>query len=426
MVREPATAAQTSARPARQARAQDKSDLIRNAASRIISTHGIAGLTHRLIAQTANVSLAATTYHYQSKADIIRAATQATLESYDRSLNKALSRFRREPATRESFSSYFNELMQNTAGSARQRAICWGEIMLDVARRPESHANSQAWFARLTSVWVEMADACGLDQSDQSAIVAIDILIGLLFLIVGLGLSGEDMMCTVPDTFETLRNRPLSAPPPGSDLAMRDGARAVATRAKVLAATIEILKREGAGAVTRKAVAASAGLTKTAPFYYYPSIADLLAAAQKALFLQSKVRYRQGLVEAGGVDVDFERLIDRTAAVFLREATEFAGDSIATFSIWLRADNEPLVRAMVREAAIDQERAWRGVLGCWSGRVNPIDPLLAQALFIGKLVRILATGSRIQDLALIRREFAFGLKDVMAGAWSDKATCTTG
>lgn len=408
--------ARPAATRARQVRAQDRCRAISEAASKVIASHGIAGLTHRLVAGQAGVPLAATTYHFESKADIIRAATQAVLEGYDQSFARARERFRKQGGSRGAFLDFFTDLMQNTAGRARLRATCWGEIMLDMPRHPANLDMTRNWFGRLVAVWEDIIATCGVDRPAERAIVATDALIGLLLLVVGLGLDDRQIGKIIAG-HDLLDFRPAV---PGKDGAgpARTGAKAAATRDKILSATIDILKAEGPGAVNRRTVAESANLSKAAAFYYFDSVPDLLVNAQQTLFQRSKERYRRGLSEFGGSDADFEHLIDRTATVFLREVTEYSSDCVANYSIWLRADQEPLIRAMVWEVTADQHISWRNVLGRWKQELNPFDPLLAQALFLGKLTRILATGSRIEDLAAARREFAFALNDIIAGNWA--------
>jgi AcrR family transcriptional regulator len=235
---------------------------------------------------------------------------------------------------------------------------------------------------------------------------------------VGLGLSERAVDKAFSCKNDLLDLRP--SPSPFTDLSLpnRETAKALATRAKILVATIEILKSEGPGAVNGRSVAERAGLTKAAPFYYFPSIADLLSSAQLDLFRRSKDRYRQGLVDAGGFDVDLDHLIDRTATIFLREATEHAAENVANYSIWLRADGESLIGTRVWEVTADQHQSWRNVLRIWKTDLDPLQPLLAQALFIGKLVRVLASGSAVQDMSSVRRDFAFGLRDILSGFWS--------
>jgi len=56
--------------------ATDTERQIVRAAITAIVTHGVAGVTHRLVAQIAGVSLSATTYYFASRGDIVRQAFQ--------------------------------------------------------------------------------------------------------------------------------------------------------------------------------------------------------------------------------------------------------------------------------------------------------------------------------------------------------------
>jgi hypothetical protein len=64
---------------------------------------------------------------------------------------------------------------------------------------------------------------------------------------------------------------------------------------------------------------------------------------------------------------------------------------------------------MVWSAIVDQHLAWQRVLSRVMPRQRPIDALVAQAAYIGKIVRVLATGSTTDDLAWVRGEFAYDL-----------------
>lgn len=399
-------------RRARQERAKARCRIIAEAASRVIADRGVAGLTHRHVAKEAGIPLAATTYHFATKADIIHAATLITQRSLDLSFKRAGERFA-NAGSDDAFFNYFNSLIRSIAGRGRPRALAWGEVMLDAPRHPAGVATNRDWFAGTTDIWEKILDECGVERPRDRAVTSIDILVGLLFLTVGLGLTERQVVGIFAEGADLLEFRPDAiARPEGEALNARTGTKAATTRARILASTIDILKAEGPGAVSSRTVSDAAGVTKAAPFYHFPTVADLLAAAQHLLFDQSKARYRLGLADFGRTDPDLERLVDRTATVFLREATEFASESVAHYSIWLRADQQEAVRAMTWEAAADQHNSWRSVIRKWKPNVRPSDPLLCQALFIGKLVRTLATGSRIDDLAAVRREFASGLGDI--------------
>lgn len=392
--------------------------MISLAAVRVIAANGLAGLTHRLVARSAGVSLAATTYHYRDKNDIIAAAAASTLNRFETSFSEASAHFRQNSIATTSFPAYFTGLIRAAAGRERPSAICWGEVMLDAARKPQNQGASRVWFRTSQTAWTQMIDSCGLDSPGPRAVGSIDILIGLFMIIVGLGLSDAQVIEAILGNSDILGLRHSHDVECVNVVISPQREKSAATRSKILEATIEMLKSEGVAAVTRRSVAASAGLTKAAPFYHYSSIAGLLAEAQDELFRRSKNRYRIGLDDGARGDIDFDHLIDRTAAIFLREATEFAGEAIATYSIWLRADAEQQARAMIWEATADQVRSWRGVLLRWQPTLKkPSSALLAQALFMGKLIRVLATGSQIADLTTIRREFAFGLKAILDDEW---------
>ena len=60
--------------PRRQQRGQERRDAIVDATLRILEAEGLEGVTHRRVADTAGVPLAATTYYFSSKEDLMQAA----------------------------------------------------------------------------------------------------------------------------------------------------------------------------------------------------------------------------------------------------------------------------------------------------------------------------------------------------------------
>jgi AcrR family transcriptional regulator len=206
-----------------------------------------------------------------------------------------------------------------------------------------------------------------------------------------------------------------SVPDPRGSTAPRHTRKSAETRERILSATVDTLITDGAGAVSYRSVAARAGLTAAAPFYHFLTIGALLCAAQQRLFAEAKERYRLGAAAEHGGAFDVERLIDRTATVFLREATEFSSEALASYAIWLAADRNADLRPMIWSMIADQHVAWQRVLGRLMPTQRPLDGLLAQAAFIGKLVRVLATGSATDDLALIRGELAYDLTAIIRG-----------
>ncbi len=380
----------------------------------MIARHGIAGVTHRRVAAEAKVSLAATTYHYQTKLDIIADASSRLLEGYTGAFRSFLDRHPREASL--SFRDFAMRVAIAAAGRHRVGSLAWCEIILDAARHPETRDIARDWFETLLAIWTEIAVAFDVPDPRAVATSAIDTVIGLLFVIVPLGLD-EAKTAGILLRDEAIeggdeagdRADALISPPPGR--------KAGETRRRIVAAATEILASEGTSGVTYRAVAQRAGITASAPIYHFPSIDHLLDAAQARLFDASKDRYRTIMSSVDHATLDIARLTDLTTAVFLREATEFAAVSVASYPIWLDAARNRSLRPTIRATIEDQNHAWDRLLRGLLPTVRPNNALLIQSLFRGKLIRILATGAATADLAAVRSSFDQALRGLDAGTF---------
>lgn len=407
------------ARPIKQDRSAQRQQRIADAAVAVIAQAGIAGVTHRRVAREAGVSLAATTYYYRAKSDIVADASNRLLAGYVDAFRRFLERRPEKPDL--TFRDFAMKLVTNAAGRHRTGSLAWCEIMLDAPRHLETRALARVWFAALGEVWLEIATAFGVPDAEQVVRSAIDIVVGLLFAVLPLGLSEAQAGAVLGGGAD-----PDDAWQPAAEAAAEDallgrtGRKAEETRERILVAAIDILSAEGAAALTYRTVAARAGLTPAAPTYHFPSADLLLAAAQARLFDASKARYRELMAGVDYNRLDVDRLIDLTTAVFLREATEFGALSLAGAPIWLEAARAPHLRPTIWHALNDQERAWSRLLANLAPGLRPLHALLLQRLFFGKLVRILATGAATADLASVRSEFAYDLRAICQGQhWAD-------
>lgn len=383
----------------KQERSQQRRALMVDAIVRLLASHGVAGLTHRLLAREAGVSLAATTYYFDSKFDMVAAASRRILDGYAEAFRRAARSGRHA-----SVHDYVVRLLINAAGRSRTGSTCWTEIVLDAPRHAESLALAREWFAGLPVIWQEIAQVTGAPDPQATARSAIDSIIGLMLMVLALGLSEAQVAAVLLHGAD-----PREAWPPPVSLTVpasaRPGRKSAETRDRIIAAAIEILTAEGSAAVSYRSVAARAGLALAGPAYHFPTVDLLLAAAQAQLFEHSKQRYRLAAALDSGPH-DLERLIDRTAVVFVREVTAFADQNLANFTVWLEASRRPELRPMIWNSIADQIRAWKHVLEDRGSSVRPLDALLPQCIFIGKLIRLLATGSGMEALEHVRREFA--------------------
>lgn len=391
-----------------QARSVETRKRIIEGAILVLADRGIAGMTHREIARTAGVSLASTTYHFASKFDILAAASQEMLDQDTLLLPGAAG-----PGGGGCPRSWLIEFLIKVAGDQRVRGACWTEIMLDAPRHPESLALARRWFAAATKVWSEWAGASGEGDSDLAARSYGDIAIGLLLFVLVLRPTEDDLRAVFDGGEDPLDRwghgeKVIAATP------ARPTGKSAATREAILRATLDELISRGQTAIGLKAMASKAGLSPSAASYHFPTTASLIEAAQHRLFENAKNRYRiVASMERG--EESLERLIDRTSVIFFREATEHALESLAIYRVWLEASRQPSLQSAIWADIADQHSAWRRLLTPVSSSLRPIDPLFPQALFTGKLIRLVASGSRTEDLAHVRREFAHDLAMISSG-----------
>src|SRR5262245_34540578 len=173
-------------RAPKQERSAQRQKQIADAAIDVIARHGIASVTHRRVAESAGVSLAATTYYYKTKADIIAVASAQLLAAYVDAFRRVAERHEEDAAT--SLRDLVIKVVTNATGTYRTGTLAWCEIILDGARHQETRSLARAWFTRLGEIWGGIARVVGADEPEEVARSAIDVVIGLLFIVIPLGL----------------------------------------------------------------------------------------------------------------------------------------------------------------------------------------------------------------------------------------------
>lgn len=394
-------------RAAKQGRSERTRSAIVEAVVEVLAEHGVAGLTHRLVAQRSGASLAATTYYFTGKRDMIAAASDALIGDY-------IGRFAQIVAAAPgggptAFRAFVVGLAGQAMSSYRTSTQAWCEIMLDGAHDPETRTLARLWFARAAEIWQRAARAFDLPDAVGGGVSAQDVVLGALFHGLALGFTREQMSAVL-----TGAEDPAAFLPPPSAGLLREptvvpiSAKAAATRERLLDAAMRLLAERGASAVNYRSVAIEAGLTAGAPAYHFASSEELLAEAEALLFARSRARYQE--VMTGGFEgVDLATLAELMAVVFQSEATEFGAANLATYAIWLQAGRAGEMQALVRGAIGDLHRAWSRILmnsqGARSQGSFPegsAEPLFVQLLFVGALIRVIVCGAKVKDLVEAR------------------------
>lgn len=393
-------------------------DAIVDSVIAIMAHEGLSNLTYRKVASHAGASLALVNYHFPKRSGLIREASTNLLDGYKNSFERSAASL--EAGERISMKEFTCRLLENALGRDRIRASAWMEIILDAVRNPQSLLLAQEWEQNLQVIWSRITTAIRGQQSSLSVRSRIDLIIGLMITSFALGLGWRDLESILGSRqglsdLQKVGTLPSAQGPRGTT------AKAAATSQKILSAAIELVVLEGAAGVTFANISRLTGLSIAAPAYHFGCIANLLAEAEITLIAETKSRYRDAMRKMDRPAMTASSLVDVTATILIREATEFKRENLAFFSNWLEAGRVMQLRPVVRSFVLDQIFAWRELLDSGSSKeVVPKDaPLLIVATFIGKLIRILSCGSRTEDLATVRKEFSTEIAVLLAHRYWD-------
>ncbi|HKR87757.1 MAG TPA: TetR family transcriptional regulator [Phenylobacterium sp.] len=399
-------------RAAKQERSERTRAAIVVAVVSLLAEEGVAGLTHRLVAQRSGASLAATTYYFASMQDMIAEASNELLRTSLADMSALAEKIR--GGGEHGFRRFVARLAANGVGEHRERTLAWCEILLDGARRPDAHALNRKGFERLVQVWTQIARAFGVPYPAIAARSGLDIAVGAFLHGLALELDPQAMWATLGGEVNGAELFPVAEPLPAAPARRRLAARAAATRERILEAAIRLLATRGAGAVNYRLVALEAGLTAGAPAYHFPSIEALLAEAEALLLARWRGRHRE-VMDNAFEGLDQATMVELAAVIFQSEATEFGLQNLATYGVWLQSTRAPELRAAVHEALADLYRAWGRNLLTVGAVNNGAEPLLVQYLLVGGLVRAMAAGVTPNDLVKIRWRLKDDLNAMVGG-----------
>lgn len=373
---------------------QTLANLIHHAVA-LVSEAGLRGLTYRQLAARASVSHALVTYYFPGKSRLLDAVTEAasamSIEAC--ALQVPYLTGDRSAAIPLPFLS-------------EKASLAWAEIIVDAVISEERRPMVRNWFQRIVAM-KSAQDQADPTVSDLLGATFADVTIGLNFIYFATGLDADAFQRLLlgdrqelKENARTFGHRVATSKPKGR--------KALATRAAIIESARHLFLEGGAAALSHKAIAERGGLSLTTPAYHFASIDQVFRELQANLIEASKDRYRSVMRTAGTAMTSFEGIVDVTAAVLIREATESAQENFAFFSTWLEAPRRGERDTTLPSFVLDQLSAWDRVFASALPKeeAGSINSLLAMALFTGKLIRLLATGSDISDLSQIRTELS--------------------
>ncbi|WHM40772.1 TetR family transcriptional regulator [Streptomyces sp. BPTC-684] len=145
--------AEEAGRPARRTRRHDphRRERIAEVAEELIAERGLEGLSHRAIAERADVSLSSTTYHFADREALIQAALERAADRFAAFMRQWAAEHAQD--TREELAQALADSVMACVGEeGRSGAVVEFELYLAALRRPALREAA----ARLTSESVEV------------------------------------------------------------------------------------------------------------------------------------------------------------------------------------------------------------------------------------------------------------------------------
>lgn len=154
---------------------------ILEAALRIVAQTGPDALTHRRVAEEAGLPLAATTYWFASKQDLVSEAYRlAAARDVDRIEELAAEIARTGLPSGDDLARRLGELVARELHGERPGLIASYALWLEAARRPELRDISRAWTDAYLGLAATLMAAAGSRQSELDARLVVATMDGLL------------------------------------------------------------------------------------------------------------------------------------------------------------------------------------------------------------------------------------------------------
>jgi TetR/AcrR family transcriptional regulator, regulator of biofilm formation and stress response len=134
-----------SRRRARTARGEARRTRILEAVLTIVGREGTGAMTHRAVAAEAEVPLAATTYYFSSRDDLLAEALEHAAHEDLAQLERDAAGFAADPLTAATLADRLTANVAAWLRGGRPALLAKYEISLESARRPALAATSRAW-----------------------------------------------------------------------------------------------------------------------------------------------------------------------------------------------------------------------------------------------------------------------------------------
>ncbi len=139
-------------------------DAIVHATVSIVARDGIAAVTHRRVALEAGVALSSTTWHFETKTDILVAALRWTARREVARIGAIADRLEGETFDAAAWAGELGDWLVEQVTAERDQAVALYRLQMELLGRPEAQAVHREWGEGLQALGDRVLDhAQGLD-----------------------------------------------------------------------------------------------------------------------------------------------------------------------------------------------------------------------------------------------------------------------
>jgi TetR/AcrR family transcriptional regulator, regulator of biofilm formation and stress response len=173
-----------------------------DAALRIIASQGLPAVTHRTVAREANVPLAATTYYFSSKDEILAEALEVLSAAEVERISGLAAEIGTGSKSQEEVAAALGKALIPEPDEAERRWLAQFEIYVEAARNPALRPAVQRWRQAFVDLAESSLRAVGAPEPERRAPIAIAAINGIL--LDRLRGVGDDPAATMATRFASL------------------------------------------------------------------------------------------------------------------------------------------------------------------------------------------------------------------------------
>ena len=150
-------------------RGEVRRQAILDATVRLLGSAGPAGITHRRVAKEAGVPLAATTYYFESKDELLHEALKLVATRELERLQAQAAELGRAFSSPGALGRALAAVLTAQIEHERESVVAKFEVYLESARRPSLQTASRHWIEGFRSLAVEALEAAGASDAPKTA-----------------------------------------------------------------------------------------------------------------------------------------------------------------------------------------------------------------------------------------------------------------